>query len=165
MGTLEQASPGRQNAKDWLTLKIVECMSEPMDEKVAGRLETYNAAYNAICQWTDDAAETPAQNRSDASFSVSDAKAWASKMRNADGTTGPHWTMDQAKQIMAQRRIQGEPAQFWAALNMIYSDYCTAIKKANANTIDFYVDMTKAFLDDEGAQDNKLARYYKYIAK
>ena len=167
MGTLEKAMPGRQNAKDWLTLKIVECLSEPMDDKVAGRLETYNAAYNAICQWDgdqDEVQERP-KERSGEALSLADAKAWTAHMTNADGTKGPHWTMDQVKQIMAQRKLSMDPIQFWTTINMLYSDYCTAIRKAGANTIEFYVDLTKAFLEDEDAKPGKLARYYKYIAE
>ena len=49
--------------------------------------------------------------------------------------------------------------------SVLISDYCTAIRKAGANTIEFYVDLTKAFLEDEDAKPGKLARYYKYIAE
>lgn len=86
-------------------------------------------------------------------------------MVNADGTKGPHWTLEQVKQIMAQRNIPGDPAQFWAAINMIYSDYCKAIQKTSANTLDFYVSITRAFLDDEDANPDKLKLYYDHIVK
>ena len=51
---LAQALPGRENAKDWMTMKIVECMASPMDEQTAVKLNAYNGAYNAICQWSED---------------------------------------------------------------------------------------------------------------
>ena len=54
MGTLERALPGRQNARDWLTLKIVECLSEPMDDRGAEKLAMYNTAYKALEQWPED---------------------------------------------------------------------------------------------------------------
>lgn len=92
------------------------------------------------------------------------AEEWTSDMENEDGTRGPHWTMEQTKQVQAQRGIECDPLEFWTAMNMIYSDYCKAAKKANANTIDFYADMAKAFLDDKDAPEDKLARYYYYIA-
>lgn len=37
-------------------------------------------------------------------------------------------------------------------------------KKNNANTVDFYADMARAFLDDEDVQADKLSRYWKYVA-
>ena len=99
------------------------------------------------------------------SFTLADAEDWTSHMVNADGTKGPHWTLEQVKQIMAQRNIPGDPAQFWAAINMIYSDYCKAIQKTSANTLDFYVSITRAFLDDEDANPDKLKLYYEHIVK
>ena len=89
--------------------------------------------------------------QSNKSFTLADAEDWTSRMVNADGTKGPHWTLEQVKQIMAQRNIPGDPAQFWAAINMIYSDYCKAI--------------TRAFLDDEDANPDKLKLYYDHIVK
>lgn len=94
------------------------------------------------------------------------AKEWVSKMENEDGTRGPHWTMDQVKKVMEQRGIREEPARFYAALNMMYSDYCEVAKKINANNMDFFAEMAKAFLKDKdaGAQD-KLTAYYEYVVK
>lgn len=169
MGTLEKASPGRENAKDWLTLKIVECLAEPMDEHIASKLNLYNSAYNAVCQWSDDFEQDEYTDESEPhsaqELTIKDAKLWTSKMENSDGTKGPHWTIDQAKQIMAQRNISGSPAQFWVAINMIYSDYCTVIKNAGVSNVDFYANMAKAFLDDKDAQPDKLMRYYEHITK
>ena len=94
------------------------------------------------------------------------AKEWVSKMENEDGTRGPHWTMDQVKKVMEQRGIREEPAKFYAALNMMYSDYCEVAKKLNVNNMDFFAEMAKSFLKDRdaGAPD-KLAAYYEYIVK
>lgn len=94
------------------------------------------------------------------------AEEWTHNMKNSDGTQGPHWSFEQAKQIMAQRGIDEDPAEFYAAINMIYSDYCAVAKKFNVGgSIDYYVDMAKAFLDDEDAVPNKLTVYYECIAK
>lgn len=94
------------------------------------------------------------------------AEEWTRNMDNSDGSHGAHWSFDQVKQIMAQRGIDKDPAEFYAALNMIYSDYCAVAKKYNVGgSIDYYVDMAKAFLDDEDAVPNKLTVYYECIAK
>lgn len=92
------------------------------------------------------------------------AEEWTSHMENEDGSKGPHWTLDQAKQVMSQRGIECDPLEFWVALCMMYSDYCKAAKKFDVNSLDFYAYMAKAFLDDKDAPKDKLARYYVYIA-
>lgn len=92
------------------------------------------------------------------------AEEWTSHMENEDGSKGPHWSMAQTKQVQAQRGIECDPNEFFAAMNMVYSDYGKVAKKLSVNTIDFYADMAKAFLDDKDAPKDKLARYYFYIA-
>ena len=162
---LDRAMPGRQNAKDWLTLKIVECTAVPMDDRMAECLAVYNSAYNALCQWGED---SPQQKDSQETqgFTLPMAKAWTEKMENEDGTRGPHWSIEQAKQLMSQRSLTYDPNIFWVALNMIYSDYVKVAKKFGVgDKIDFYVDMAKAFLDDKDAGPDKLAKYYKYIVR
>lgn len=98
-------------------------------------------------------------------FNHETAREWTSSMHNEDGTTGPHWTMDQAKQVMAQRGIKHDPAAFWAILNAMYSDYCAVFKKHGVNNMDFYVDMTNAWLDDKDAVEDKAGAYYEYVVK
>jgi len=165
VGTLEKALPGRQNAKDWLTLKIVECLSQPMDENVAAKLNAYNSAYNAVCQWSEE--PKPAKKDvSDKTFTLDVAEEWASKLQNEDGSSGPHWTMEQAKRIMAQRNLSLDPTEFWIAINLIYSDFSPVAKKHGVGgNLDFYVDMAKAFLNDKDAGPNKIARYYECVVK
>lgn len=164
---LEKALPGRENAKDWLTLKIVECLSVPMDEESAQKLSSYNNAYNAICQWEEDESnDIKSVSNDSSSFSLDTAQAWTKKMKNEDGTQGPHWTLEQAKQIMAQRKIGLDPVQFWVTLNMIYSDFSPVAKKHGlGGSLEFYTDMAKAFLTDKDAKPDKISRYYEYIVQ
>lgn len=93
------------------------------------------------------------------------AMRWVKEMKNTDGTTGPHWTMEQAKQIMQQQKIDCNPVEFFVALNMVYSDYYKAAKSRNCSTVELYAAMAEAFLDDKDAQPEKLSRYYEYIVK
>lgn len=93
------------------------------------------------------------------------AEAWVNEMENADGTRGPHWKYDAIMQTMKQKGISCDPAGFYAAMNMVYSDYCVIAKKYNVNTVDFYCGLAKAFLDDEDAKENKLEKYYEYVVK
>ena len=91
------------------------------------------------------------------------ADEWTREMKNEDGTTGPHWSFDQAKQLMAGKGYNFDPVEFWAALNMMYSDYCKVAKKHNVNTVDFYAGLAEAFLKDKDAGEGKLRKYYEYV--
>lgn len=98
------------------------------------------------------------------------AEEWAAGMENEDGTRGPHWTLEQAKQVMAQKEIGGSPLEFWIALNATYSDLCKMFKKYGINTVDAYVDFAKAFwLNDKdaigGGGAEKLAAYYDAVVR
>lgn len=108
---------------------------------------------------------SPDQTRGDCMLSRETAEKWVHGMKNEDGTTGAHWTMEQAEQVMRQHGIQCEPAEFYAALNMLYSDFCEVFKKHGVNKIDFYADMAKAWLDDKDAVSDKLSAYYEYVVK
>lgn len=87
------------------------------------------------------------------------------KLKNGDGSTGEHWSYEQTKQVMEQKGIQCDPVEFWVSMNMMYSDYYTVAKKLNINNADFYASMAEAFLKDQDAHENKLARYYSIVAK
>ena len=93
------------------------------------------------------------------------AKEWTKHMKNEDGTKGPHWTFDQTKQLIQQRKLDVDEFEFFAILNAMYSDYCKVAKKHNINNMDFYVDLAVAWLDDEDAVPNKAMAYYECIVK
>lgn len=102
-------------------------------------------------------------------FDRQTAEEWMSSLKNEDGTRGPHWTLDQAKQVMAQKETGGSPLEFWVTLNMMYSDYCKVAKKLGVNTVEFYTCMAEAFLNDKDAVGEsgaeKLAAYYAHVVK
>lgn len=93
------------------------------------------------------------------------AMEWVMQMKNADGTSGPHWTMEQTNQVMEQQHIDCDEVEFFVAINMMYSDYCKVAKRHNCSTMEFYAGMAKAFLEDKDAQPEKLSRYYECIVK
>ena len=99
-----------------------------------------------------------------AHLTLEDAKRWTSKMQNADGTKGCHWTLEQTQDVAKQRNINCDPNDFWAAMNMMYSDYCTVAKRQSVDTPGFYADMAKAFLEDTDAADGKAYLYWDCIA-
>lgn len=93
------------------------------------------------------------------------AHEWMEGLHNEDGTRGAHWTMDQVKQVMGQKGVKGDPLEYWVILNSLYSDYCGVLKKHNANNMDVYVDMAKAWIEDKDAMEGKAARYFQYVVK
>ena len=98
-------------------------------------------------------------------FTEDDAKAWKARMKNADGSTGRHWNFEQTEQVRRQHGYDCDPAEFYAAINMMYSDYYKIGKEFNLNSVDFYAAMAHAFLDDEDAGQDKLAKYYECIVE
>lgn len=104
-------------------------------------------------------------NTDDEELTEETAEMLAAHMENEDGTHGPHWTYDQVKNIIGQKGIQADPAEFFLAMNMMYSDYCKVAKKMNINTVDFYSGMAKAFLDDKDGGKNKLMKYFRYVVE
>lgn len=90
---------------------------------------------------------------------------WLMGMKNTDGSKGPHWSFEQIKNIVKQKEIEHDPLIFWATMNMMYSDYCEVAQKYGLHNQDYYVDLSKAFLDDEDVHGDKLSKYYFGVVK
>lgn len=150
--------------KDKLERGIAEYMGMPAGERsaagVRGMLECWSvvdAAEQALCGGSGD-------------FTRADAEAWCAKMVNEDGTVGPHWTMDQTTAVAESVGVvfdQLAPWCWWAAMCMMYSDYCGVASRYGVGTAEFYADMAKAFLFDRdaGGPRAKMAAYYHGIAE
>ena len=93
------------------------------------------------------------------------AEEWTSHMQNADGTRGPHFTMEKTKEIQKQYNVNCDPVLFWTVINSLYSDYDEALKKNNASTIEMYACLAKAWIEDADAVPNKATAYYMYVFK
>ena len=99
-------------------------------------------------------------------FTKEDALYWVEHMENSDGTTGAQWTMDETS-AMAKSMGVYLPACIWfAAVNMMRSDYCMVARKHGVDKPEFYADMAQAFLFDKdaGEPEEKIAAYYHCIA-
>ena len=130
------------------------------------------AAYQALCMIGADeepsitAFETASHNdHNENLLTTEQIMCWVASMVNADGKRGGRWPMEQTEQVRIQKNIDCDPVMFFAAMNMMYSDYCKVAEKFNVGTTDFYAYMAKAFLDDQDAVQNKLAWYYHSIVK
>lgn len=96
-------------------------------------------------------------------LSKADAESWVSRMKNSDGTVGAHWTFEQTQDVAKQRNINCDPNDFWAAMNMMYSDYCMVARSYSADNQNFYADMAAAFLRDKDAVPGKIVEYHDVI--
>lgn len=103
-------------------------------------------------------------------FTEADARAWVERMENEDGSVGEHWTMDQtsaaARSIGADLSAVGTAA-WYAAMNMVYSDYYSVAHEYGLDRPDFYAKLAQAFLMDKdaGGPQRKIAAYYRCIAE
>lgn len=105
-----------------------------------------------------------------AAFDRETAMQWAANMQNADGTTGPHWTMEQTTAVAESMGIKAPVVPRWAwgvTMNMMYSDYYPVAVEFGLNRPEFYAALAKAFLCDKDGPgpENKLMAYYENIAK
>ena len=97
-------------------------------------------------------------------LSYDEAEEWCDNMINADGTKGCHWTLEQTQDVAKQRNINCDPNDFYAAMNMMYSDYCMIAKSYGIDTANFYADLAAAFLTDKDAVPGKIVEYWETIA-
>lgn len=98
-------------------------------------------------------------------FDRKKAHEWVKKMKNSDGSTGEHWTFEQTSQVMKQRGIDCDPAEFYATMNMLWSDYGAVAKKFGVDSVEYWSELAKSFLMDKDAEKDKLALYYECIVK
>lgn len=105
-----------------------------------------------------------------AEFDRETAMQWAERMQNADGSTGPHWTMEQTTAVAESMGIQEHEIPRWAwsvTMNMMYSDYYPVAVEFGLNRPEFYAALAKAFLLDKDGPgpERKLMKYYEHVVK
>lgn len=96
-----------------------------------------------------------------------DALYWVEHMENSDGTTGAQWTMDETSAMAKSMGVYLPGCIWFAAVNMMRSDYCLVARKHGVDKPEFYADMAEAFLFDKdaGEPEEKISAYYHCIAK
>lgn len=146
-----------------LKKQLQEVMERPAS---LGRAEEVTVYADAICALHKLGGDHFRESTKMMEFTEDDAKEWTARMENTDGTTGPHWPMAQTTAVMVSRGYHYDPAVWYAAMNMVYSDYFSVAKKHGVNTVEFYADMAEAFLDDKdaGGPEEKISAYYHCIA-
>lgn len=145
--------------------KLHEAMEKPVTlgsaEEVGLYAKTISRLEKLDCREDEpDAAE----------FDRETAMQWAERMQNADGSTGPHWTMEQTTAVAESMGIQAPVVPRWAwgvAMNMMYSDYYPVAVEFGLNRPEFYAALAKAFLTDKDGPgpERKLMKYYEHVVK
>ena len=141
--------------------EIAECPVSMRTVEQATAVTELLCALDKLDGHEDDGAED---------FTEADAKAWAEHMQNADGTTGPHWTMEQTSAVAESMGIQPDKIPRWAwgaAMNMMYSDYYDVAMQYGVNRPEFYAALAKAFLCDKDGPgpERKLMEYYEHVVR
>lgn len=80
-------------------------------------------------------------------------------MINEDGTTGPHWTVEQTSSVAKSSGITFDSFNEYDwnyVMNMVYSDYYGAV----SNDTTAYAKLAKKFLMDKDAKKGKAFCYY-----
>ena len=100
-------------------------------------------------------------------FTKEDALYWVEHMENSDGTTGAQWTMDETSAMAKSMGVYLPGCIWFAAVNMMRSDYCMVARKHGVDKPEFYADMAQAFLFDKdaGEPEEKISAYYHCIAE
>lgn len=96
-----------------------------------------------------------------------DAEKWVKKMRTDSDKLLSPIAYDDAQRIAPSYGMTDpkKMVEFYAAMNMVKSDYQSVAKKYGMDTIEFYADMAKAFLCDKDAVEDKLSIYKECIVK
>ena len=103
-------------------------------------------------------------------LSKSDMYDWKHKLKNADGSKGAHYEMQQimsAAEKIGVKFDDYDEKEFCIMVNVMYSDYCSVVNKyiPHEKALMFYAEMARAFLEDEDGPEasEKVALYYHCI--
>lgn len=149
--------------------QIKEQLHEIMERPVTlGHAEEVTVYADAICALYKLGGDHFRESTKMTEFSREDAMRWAEHMQNADGSNGPHWTMDQTSAVADASGIPHDiPRWAWGVtMNMMYSDYYDVARKFGVNAPEFYAELARAFLMDKDGPgpEEKLCAYYRCIA-
>ena len=98
-------------------------------------------------------------------FSMDLARQWVSSLKNADGSTGPHWSFDETRQIQNQYNVLCDAATFYAVTNSLFSDFDPVLRKFNVSSPEFYAMMAKSWIEDKDAVSDKTTAYWENIVR
>ena len=103
-------------------------------------------------------------------FDRETAERWVRGMEGTDANhpRGGKWTAEALKPLAQKNGFPTDGPEFWefyAMANAMYSDYAATAKRYGISTPEFYAELARDFIHDADAEPDKVARYYKYIAR
>lgn len=145
--------------------EIAVLMERPVS---LGRAEEICAYADTLCALQKlDGKDHSREDAEKMGFTEADARRWTEHMKNDDGSTGPHWTLEQATAVANSIGVHTDPWVWFAALNMEYSDGWEVAGKYGLDRPEYYADLAKAFLFDKdgGGPEAKIAGYYHGVVE
>lgn len=105
-------------------------------------------------------------------LTMDEAEEWVDAMENESDEypTGGRWDVDEVAEIAEEYGIKPEETnpkfiEFYAVMNMMFSDYGEIIEKFDLDEEDFCACMAMAWIKDRDAERGKTKRYYDCIVK
>lgn len=135
------------------------CMAEPVCSRSVG---SCTMLMDALCKADKITMEPEAST-----FTEDDARRWTEHMENDDGSMGAHWTLEQTTAVANSIGVHVDPWIWFAAMNMMYSDYWESATRYGVDRPEYYADLAKEFLFDKdaGGPEAKIAGYYHGIVE
>lgn len=93
-------------------------------------------------------------------FDEETAREWVARMNPAG-----RWDLAQTTAVMQSKGYNHRPCEFWAVMNMLYSDYGKVMAKYGADKPEIWADMADAWITDPDARAHKTGRYYRDIVE
>lgn len=74
-----------------------------------------------------------------------------------------HWPLEETTQVLKDKGLSSDidAIDFWVVMNSAYNDYHSLFE----DDIDKYVELSKLFIEDEDAKENKVYIYFTNIPK
>lgn len=99
-------------------------------------------------------------------FTETSVEQAVAEMRNEDGTTGPHWTLDETMSVAKAKSIDFAVKKYniydwYYSMNMWYSDFYP-LHRGEPNRV---AEMVILWLEDKDAPEGKSYLYYKAMKK
>ena len=134
-------------------------MAEPVSSRSVG---SCTMLMDALCKADKITMESEAST-----FTEDDARRWTEHMENDDGSMGAHWTLEQTTAVANSIGVHVDPWIWYAAMNMMYSDYWESATRYGVDRPEYYADLAKEFLFDKdaGGPGAKIAGYYHGIVE
>lgn len=134
-------------------------MAEPVSSRSVG---SCTMLMDALCKADKITMESEAST-----FTEDDARRWTEHMENDDGSMGAHWTLEQTTAVANSIGVHVDPWVWYAAMNMMYSDYWESATRYGVDRPEYYADLAKEFLFDKdaGGPGAKIAGYYHGIVE